>query len=82
MYLRKISVKKVDLLHSDATKFLLVDENRAFFRPLFLCRELGRAAAVSMVNAGEKAFISKDDLRTRAKLSKTVIDVARAAQGH
>ncbi|MGI6606238.1 MAG: PolC-type DNA polymerase III [Peptococcia bacterium] len=76
MYLRKISVKKVDLLHSDATKFLLVDENRALLPPLVSLQGLGRAAAVSMVNARkEKAFISKDDLRTRAKLSKTVIDV-------
>ncbi len=76
MFLRNIQVKKVDLLQSDATRFLLVDGNRALLPPLVSLQGLGKTAAVSVVNARKKKpFISKEDVRVRGKLSKTVMDV-------
>jgi DNA polymerase-3 subunit alpha (Gram-positive type) len=76
MYLRKIRVKRVSLLKSDATRFLPVENNQALLPPLVSLQGLGKSAAIGVVKAREsKPFLSKEDLRVRAKLSKTVIEV-------
>ena len=76
MYLRNIQVKRVDLYKSDATKFLLVEQPQSLLPPLISLQGLGKTAAINVVNARqEKPFISKEDVRIRGKLSKTVIEV-------
>lgn len=76
MHLRNITLKHVDLFSSDATLFLIVDDGKALLPPLGSLQGLGQAAAVSIVKAREeKRFTSCEDLRVRAKISKTVIEV-------
>lgn len=76
MYLRNIQVKRVELMRSDATKFLIEDNNSMLLPPLISLQGLGKTAAFSIVKARKKKpFISKEDVKTRAKISKTVIEV-------
>jgi len=75
MYLRKISLRKVDLSNSAAHNFIVEDEGRTLLPPFVSLQGLGAAAAVSIVNARqEKPFSSREDLRIRAKISKTVLE--------
>lgn len=76
MYLRKIKLFRVDLLRSDASRFLIDDEGQALLPPLISLQGLGDSAAHSIVRArDEKCFSSREDLRIRAKISKTVLEV-------
>jgi DNA polymerase-3 subunit alpha (Gram-positive type) len=76
MYLRGITIKKVDLRCSDSTRFLIVDDGKALLPPLVSLQGVGEAAALSIAKAREeKAFTSREDLRIRGKVSKTVIEV-------
>ncbi|MGE5576432.1 MAG: PolC-type DNA polymerase III [Syntrophothermus sp.] len=76
---RKIKFLPVDLYESDARKFLLREDGGALLPPLASLQGLGDAAARTIVEARREApFTSVEDLRVRAKLSKTVIDVLRA----
>lgn len=76
MFLRNIKLNRVDYLKSDASQFLIVDEGQALLPPLISLQGLGNSAALSIVNARkEKLFSSREDLRSRAKISKTVIEV-------
>lgn len=76
MYLRGIKLKKVDLNKSDWNNFQIVDEEKSLLPPFVSLQGLGQTAAQSIIRArNEKPFISQEDLRIRAKLSKTVIDV-------
>lgn len=76
MYLREITLKHVNLLASDATRFLIVEEGKALLPPLVSLQGLGQTAAESIVKARmEKRFTSREDMRIRAKISKTVIEV-------
>ena len=73
MYKRGFKMLKVDLYKSDATKFLIVDD--ALRPPLSSLQGVGVNAAKAIAEArvnGE--FISKEDLRLRTKVSKTVIE--------
>lgn len=73
MYKRGFNMLKVDLYKSDATKFLIVDD--ALRPPLSSLQGVGVNAAKAIAEArvnGE--FISKEDLRLRTKVSKTVIE--------
>lgn len=75
MYLRKITLSRVDLEKSDARRFIPEKENRVLLPPLISLQGLGTAAADNIVNARrEKSFTSREDLRVRAKLSKTVME--------
>lgn len=74
MYKRGIKFLKVDLYKSNATKFLIEGEN---IRPPLSALQggVGKNAANSIEEArlhGE--FISKEDLRLRTKVTKTVIE--------
>lgn len=73
MYKRGIKLLNVDLYKSEAVKFTI--ENDSIRPPLSSLEGVGENAAKSIVslrNQGE--FISKEDLRIRCKVSKTVIE--------
>ncbi|MFZ5352038.1 MAG: PolC-type DNA polymerase III [Bacillota bacterium] len=76
MYLRGIKLLPVDLYLSDASKFQITKDG--ILPPLSALQGLGINAALSIVNAREEShFISVDELRERAKVSKTVIEILR-----
>jgi DNA polymerase III subunit alpha, Gram-positive type len=76
MILRGIPLKKVDLYNSDATKFLI--EKDGLLPPLASLQGLGENAANNIVSVrGELPFSSLEDLRNRARVSKTVIEILR-----
>ena len=73
MYKRGLNFLKVDLYKSEATKFKIEEEG--IRPPLNALQGVGDNAAKSIVECrvnGE--FISKEDLRIRSKVSKTVIE--------
>jgi len=73
MYKRGLNFLKVDLYKSEATKFKI--EEDGIRPPLNALQGVGDNAAKSIVECrvnGE--FISKEDLRIRSKVSKTVIE--------
>ncbi|NEZ46083.1 PolC-type DNA polymerase III [Clostridium niameyense] len=73
MYKRGIKFLKVDLYKSDAVKFSIEGD---FIRPpLSALQGVGKNAAKSIVEARQSgSFISKEDLRIRSKVTKTVIE--------
>jgi DNA polymerase-3 subunit alpha (Gram-positive type) len=74
MYARQIKFRRIDLMASDATKFLIVGDHE-LLPPLAGLQGVGENAAQSIVNAREEGpFTSIEDLRIRAKVSKTVIE--------
>ncbi len=73
MYLRGIKFVPIDLYKSDAVKFHVTPEG--IRPPLRALQGLGTAAAQSIVEARKEGeFLSVDDLRIRARVSKTVIE--------
>lgn len=73
MYKRGIKFLKVDLYKSHATRFLIEDEG--IRPPISALAGVGENAAKNIVSCREEGeFISKEDLRIRAKVSKTVIE--------
>ena len=73
MYKRGFKMLKVDLYESHATKFLIVDN--ALRPPLSSLQGVGVNAAKSIAEARKDGeFISKEDLRLKSKVSKTVIE--------
>ncbi|HWR59983.1 MAG TPA: PolC-type DNA polymerase III [Clostridia bacterium] len=76
MYLRDIRLLPVDLYKSAADKFLVTGEG--ILPPLGSLQGLGASAAQNIVSTRqESGFISMDDLRERAKVSKTVIEIMK-----
>ncbi len=73
MYARGFEFLPIDLYHSKATKFQIVDGK--LLPPFSSIEGMGDKAADAVeIAAMEGAFISKDDFRQRTKVSKTVID--------
>ncbi|MCI1943910.1 PolC-type DNA polymerase III [Clostridium luticellarii] len=73
MYKRGIKFLKVDLYKSSADRFLIEEEGIRI--PINALAGVGENAAKNIVEAREKGeFISKEDLRMRAGVSKTVIE--------
>lgn len=73
MYKRGFNLLKVDLYKSDATKFII--EETGLRPPLSALQGVGVNAAKSIAEARKNGeFISKEDLRVRSKVSKTVIE--------
>ncbi|MFD3156560.1 PolC-type DNA polymerase III [Haloimpatiens sp. FM7330] len=73
MYKRGIKFLKVDLYKSDAVKFLI--EDNEIRPPINALAGVGENAAKNIVKSRKEGeFISKEDLRIRAKVSKTVIE--------
>ncbi|BAM47595.1 PolC-type DNA polymerase III [Amphibacillus xylanus] len=70
---RGFSFAKVDLYRSSATEFL-VDGNQ-LIPPFNAIDGLGTNAALNIVKAREEGeFLSKEDLRERSRISRTVLD--------
>ena len=74
MYARGFEFTKIDLYKAKAKEFQIIDGK---LMPSFASIDgLGDKAADQVVEAAKDGqFLSKDDLRTRAKLSKTLIDL-------
>ncbi|GAB6088194.1 PolC-type DNA polymerase III [Alkaliphilus crotonatoxidans] len=73
MFLRKIELLPVDLYHSDADRFLVTDGK--LLPPLKSLQGVGQNAAKNIVEArAQGEFISLEDLRERAKVTKTVVE--------
>ncbi|WP_281658006.1 PolC-type DNA polymerase III [Halobacillus sp. Cin3] len=70
---RGFSFKNVDLYKSSATDFLV--EGNQLIPPFNAVDGLGTNAAINIVQArGEGEFLSKQDLRERSRISKTVLE--------
>ena len=77
-YARGFEFLKIDLYQSDAIKFQVVEDK--FLPPFSVIEGMGGIAAEALAVAahaeterGEK-FLSKDDIRQKAKVSQTVLD--------
>jgi DNA polymerase-3 subunit alpha (Gram-positive type) len=78
MLARGIEVLPVDLYRSDARKYLV--EDKKIRLPFSSLSGVGESAAQSLAQAKESGpYISVDDLQTRAKVSKSVIETLGAA---
>ncbi|AZR72387.1 PolC-type DNA polymerase III [Anoxybacter fermentans] len=76
--LRGIEFDKVDLYRSHPTKFLIDPETKKLIPPFVSLQGLGESAARSIAASREEGeFKSIEDLATRARLSKTVIEVLK-----
>jgi DNA polymerase-3 subunit alpha (Gram-positive type) len=74
MYSRGFEFLKVDLYESDASKFIICE--KGLRPPLNSLQGLGANAAKMIVEArAQGEFISVEDLKIRAKVSKTVIEI-------
>lgn len=73
MLMRGYSFQKIDLYRSDSSKFLI--EDNSLLPPLSALQGVGINAAINIANARSAGeFSSKEDISTRAKVSKTVIE--------
>lgn len=74
MYKRGYKFCPVDLYISDSVKFLITD--RGILPPFKALQGIGENAAKNIVKARcDGEFLSKEDLRTRSKISKTAIEI-------
>lgn len=74
MYARGFEFMKIDIYRVEARKFQIIDGK--LMPSLSTIDGLGDKAADAFVEAAAQGpFLSKDDLRQRSKLSKTVIDL-------
>ena len=73
MYARGYEFEPIDIYRADATKFKVMDGK---IMPAFnSISGMGDKAAESLMKAASAApFTSKDDLKNRGKISKTIID--------
>ena len=77
MYLRGFSCEPVDLYESDAEKFIL--HENSLLPPFTALPGMGQKAAQAIVEARrDGAFISIEDLATRAHVPAPAIEVLRA----
>lgn len=71
---RGIKIKMVDVNESEALNFKIVDDH-TILAPFNAVPGLGDNAAKQIVAArAEQKFLSKEDLRTRGKVSQTIMD--------
>ena len=73
---RGYKFSNLDLYKSDATRFVIDEENKALIPPFIVIDGLGESAAYSVVQAradGSK-FLSKEDLLRRTKLNGTNVN--------
>ena len=76
-YCRGYKVEKVDLYKSDSDNFIVTEDG--LLPPLRSLQGVGENAARSIMEMRDKSEImSKDDLRKRAKVTKTVIETLDA----
>ena len=73
MYSRGFSFSKIDIYKSEPKRFSIV--GASLLCPLLSLQGLGETAAYSLTKEREKApFLSLEDIRTRTKLSKKIIE--------
>ena len=76
MYKRGLKFYHVDIYKSDAVKFLVID--KGLLPPLNSLQGLGETAAKSITEERKRGkYISIEDLRNRAGVSKTVIEILK-----
>jgi DNA polymerase-3 subunit alpha (Gram-positive type) len=76
MYSRGYSFSKIDIYKSEPKRFSIVGES--LLCPLLSLQGLGETAADSLAKEREKTpFLSLEDMRTRTKLSKKIIEKLR-----
>ena len=76
MYLRGFIFQRVDLYKSDATNFIIVDNG--LLPPLSSLQGLGVNAAHNIATSRQEGpFSSLEDLKTRGRATKTVIDILK-----
>lgn len=74
MYSRGLKFVPIDIYKSDAKKFLITEEG--LLPPLNALQGLGLTAAENIVKARvDGEFMSKDDLRIRAKVGKAIMEI-------
>lgn len=77
LYSRGFKIHKVDLYKSDSDKFIITEEG--LLPPLRSLQGVGENAARNIVEMRhDSEIMSKDDLRKRAKVTKTVIETLNA----
>ncbi len=75
MYKRGMYFSKLDIHNSEATEFKISEDKKSLILPFIVVDSLGENVAKSIVDArNEKAFVSKQDVRNRTKLSKTLFE--------
>jgi DNA polymerase-3 subunit alpha (Gram-positive type) len=75
MYERGFKFANLDLYKSDATNFIIDEENKMLIPPFVVLDGLGESAAQSVLEARkEGVFTSVEDLEKRTKLNTTVLD--------
>ena len=73
MYARGFEFLPIDIYKSDAKRFQIVDNK--LLPPFNIIRDVGDNAAESLMEAAKDGkFLSKEDLLTRAKISKTNVE--------
>ncbi|TCS82979.1 PolC-type DNA polymerase III [Tepidibacillus fermentans] len=73
---RGFQFKNVDLLHSDATKFIVDEDQKSLIPPFSAIPGVGTSVAQHIVEArNEGEFLSIEDFQLRAKASKTVVEL-------
>lgn len=74
MFCRKISLRKVSLWESDATRFLVTP--KGLLPPFSSLQGLGESAAKTLAALRDRNMIkSVEDIQSQGKLSKTVVEV-------
>lgn len=78
MYARGIKIVPVDIYKSDASEFQVIGE-KLIRPPMTALQGVGENAAINIQEERKKGeFISKEDLRKRTKISKTVVETLDA----
>lgn len=76
MVMRGFSFQPVSLYESHATKFLINETQKALIPPFAAIQGVGEAAANNLYQAKEEGpFLSIEDLQSRSRASKTVIEI-------
>jgi len=75
MVKRGFYFKSIDLYESQAREFVISKDKKGLILPFIVLDSMGEKAAQSIVDARkEREFISKEDVRSRTKLSKVLFE--------
>ncbi|MDY0318023.1 MAG: hypothetical protein RBQ64_05525, partial [Candidatus Izemoplasmatales bacterium] len=75
MVKRGFSFKPIDLYKSEVKDFVISDDKKSLILPFIVIDSLGEKVAQSIVDARkEREFISKQDIKDRAKISSVLFE--------
>ncbi|MGD9909108.1 MAG: PolC-type DNA polymerase III [Candidatus Izemoplasmatales bacterium] len=75
MVKRGFRFEPIDIMKSEATDFTITEDHQGLLLPFIVIDSLGTNVASSIIEArDEKPFISKQDIKTRTKLSTTLFE--------